>query len=41
MDRSPDGMVVVLGVTGAGKSYFVNCLKFGAVKEGGKLRSGK
>lgn len=41
MDDKSDGMVVVLGVTGAGKSYFINCLKVGSAKEGKCLRSGK
>ena len=34
-------MVLVLGVTGAGKSYFVNQLKEGAVVEGEGLESSK
>ena len=32
-------MVLVMGVTGAGKSYFINRLKEGAVEEGEGLQS--
>ncbi|KAK3358673.1 P-loop containing nucleoside triphosphate hydrolase protein [Lasiosphaeria hispida] len=39
MDENPDGMIVVLGVTGAGKSYLVNQLMDGAVKEGKTLHA--
>lgn len=38
-ERSPTDMVLVMGVTGAGKSYFVNKLKEGAVVEGDGLES--
>jgi hypothetical protein len=41
MDENSDGLIVVLGVTGAGKSYFINCLKSGAAKEGKQLHSGE
>jgi predicted GTPase len=33
-------MILVMGVTGAGKSYFVNKLQAGAVIEGHNLNSG-
>jgi len=33
-------MILVMGVTGSGKSYFINQLKSGAVEEGPGLRSG-
>jgi len=36
---SEQGMVLVMGVTGTGKSYFVNQLKTGAVVEGSTLDS--
>jgi predicted GTPase len=36
-----DGMVLVMGITGSGKSYFVNQLKSGAVVEGDTLESCK
>lgn len=32
-------MVLVMGVTGAGKSYFINKLKEGAMEEGEGLQS--
>lgn len=32
-------MILVMGVTGSGKSYFINKLAQGAVAEGHKLRS--
>lgn len=35
------GMVLVMGVTGSGKSYFINKLVEGSVAEGAGLRSGK
>ena len=34
-------MVIIMGVTGSGKSYFINRIKEGAVKEGSGLCSGK
>ncbi len=37
----PTDMVLVMGVTGAGKSYFVNKLREGAVVEGDGLESSK
>jgi len=36
----PLGMVLVMGVTGSGKSYFINKLSEGSVKEGPGLESG-
>jgi predicted GTPase len=32
-----DSMIVVMGVTGSGKSYFINKLKEGATEEGRHL----
>jgi predicted GTPase len=41
-DHDPDcGMILVMGVTGSGKSYFINKLVEGSVAEGSGLRSGK
>jgi Tfp pilus assembly pilus retraction ATPase PilT len=37
--NSEQGMVLVMGITGSGKSYFVNQLKAGAVAEGDTLES--
>jgi len=37
--NSQQGMVLVMGITGSGKSYFVNQLKSGAVLEGDTLES--
>lgn len=34
-------MILVMGVTGSGKSYFINKLVQGAVAEGDGLRSGR
>jgi predicted GTPase len=34
-------MIIVMGVTGSGKSYFINKLAQGSVSEGGGLHSGK
>lgn len=34
-------MILVMGVTGSGKSYFINRLAEGAVDEGHELRSSK
>ena len=39
--ESQTDMVLVMGITGAGKSYFVNKLKEGAVVEGDGLESSK
>ena len=36
----PLGMVLVMGVTGSGKSYFINKLAEGSVKEGPGLQAG-
>lgn len=36
-ERSPTDMVLVMVVTGAGKSYFVNKLKEGAIVEGSDM----
>ena len=41
MDISSEGIIMVMGVTGAGKSHFVNQLKDHSVKEGHSLRSGR
>ncbi|KAF5008344.1 hypothetical protein FDECE_5387 [Fusarium decemcellulare] len=38
-DNSSEGIILVLGVTGAGKSYFLNRLKDHSAKEGHSLRS--
>lgn len=38
---SSDGIILILGVTGAGKSYFINQLKPKSVREGHSLQSGK
>ncbi|KAH7146868.1 P-loop containing nucleoside triphosphate hydrolase protein [Dactylonectria estremocensis] len=38
-DFSSEGIILVLGVTGAGKSYFLNQLKSHSVEEGHSLRS--
>lgn len=40
MDNKSDGVVLVMGVTGAGKSYFLNQLKSESVVEGHSLYSG-
>lgn len=37
--RGEQGMVLVMGVTGAGKSYFINRLKDGSVVEGSTMDS--
>jgi predicted GTPase len=37
----PTDMVLIMGVTGAGKSYFINKLKEDAVIEGDGLESSK
>ena len=39
-DDSEYSMILVMGVTGSGKSYFVNKLQSGSVTEGHTLRSG-
>ncbi|KAF5002779.1 hypothetical protein FDECE_10524 [Fusarium decemcellulare] len=39
MDDSSEGVILVMGVTGAGKSYFMNQLKSQCVKEGHSLSS--
>lgn len=39
-DFSDEGIILVLGVTGAGKSYFLNKLKSHCVREGHGLQSG-
>ena len=39
--ENPIDMVLVMGITGAGKSYFINKLKDGAVVEGDSLESSK
>ncbi|KAF9869947.1 hypothetical protein CkaCkLH20_12556 [Colletotrichum karsti] len=39
MDDSNEGVILVMGVTGAGKSYFLNQLKSQCVKEGHSLSS--
>lgn len=36
-----DGMILVMGATGAGKSYFINQLKQGCVTVGHSLQSRK
>jgi type II secretory ATPase GspE/PulE/Tfp pilus assembly ATPase PilB-like protein len=41
MDDQSDGVILVMGVTGAGKSYFLNQLKSQSVIEGHSLFSGK
>lgn len=35
------GMILVMGVTGSGKSYFINKVSEGSVVEGAGLRSGE
>lgn len=40
MDDSSEGVILVMGVTGAGKSYFLNQLKSQCVKEGHSLFAG-
>lgn len=41
-EHDPDcGMILVMGVTGSGKSYFINKLAQGSVAEGAGLRSGE
>jgi GTPase Era involved in 16S rRNA processing len=41
MDDSTDGFIIVMGVTGAGKSYFLNKLhEENVVAEGHHLSSG-
>jgi predicted GTPase len=37
--NSEQGMVLVMGITGSGKSYFVNQLNPGAASEGSTLNS--
>jgi predicted GTPase len=37
--KGEQGMVLVMGVTGAGKSYFINRLKDGSVVEGSTMDS--
>jgi predicted GTPase len=39
--RGEQGMVLIMGVTGAGKSYFINRLKDGSVVEGSSMDSCK
>jgi predicted GTPase len=39
-DDGSDGIILVMGVTGAGKSYFLNQLKSQSVVEGHSLYSG-
>jgi hypothetical protein len=39
-EYSKCSMILVMGVTGAGKSFFVNKVASGSVREGGTLRSG-
>lgn len=41
MDDQSEGVILVMGVTGAGKSYFLNQLKHHSVTEGHSLFSGK
>jgi predicted GTPase len=38
-EAEPCDMILVMGLTGAGKSYFVNMLTDGTVAEGETLRS--
>lgn len=40
MNHKSDGVILVMGVTGAGKSYFLNQLKSESVAEGHSLYSG-
>lgn len=40
-DDSSEGVILVMGVTGAGKSYFLNQLKEQSVKEGHTLFAGR
>jgi putative ribosome biogenesis GTPase RsgA len=40
MDDRNDGIILVMGVTGAGKSYFINQLKSESAVEGHSLYSG-
>lgn len=40
-DDSSEGVILVMGVTGAGKSYFLNQLQNHSVKEGHSLFAGK
>jgi hypothetical protein len=39
-EYSKCSMILVMGVTGAGKSFFVNKVASGSVREGATLRSG-
>jgi type II secretory ATPase GspE/PulE/Tfp pilus assembly ATPase PilB-like protein len=41
MDDQSDGVILVMGVTGSGKSYFLNQLKRHSAKEGHSLFSGE
>lgn len=40
MDDRTDGVILVMGVTGAGKSYFINQLKSDSAVEGHSMYSG-
>lgn len=40
-DSENEGIILVMGVTGAGKSYFINQLHPNSVKEGDTLEAGK
>lgn len=40
-DNTEYSMILVMGVTGSGKSYFINKLVEDSVTEGSGLRSGK
>lgn len=40
MDDGSNGVILVMGVTGAGKSYFINQLKSQSTDEGHSLYSG-
>lgn len=39
-DETTYSMILVMGLTGSGKSYFINQLVAGSVKEGDSLASG-
>jgi len=40
-ENAKPSMILVMGVTGSGKSYFINKLVEDSVTEGAGLRSGK
>lgn len=40
-DDTTYSMILVMGLTGSGKSYFINQLVAGSVKEGDSLHSGR